>query len=47
MKMEQTECSDKSARKIQTLGNYPEESIQYIRESGGSEILMMFYENQL
>ena len=30
MKMEQTECSETSAYKIQTLGNYPEESIQLI-----------------
>jgi len=28
MKMEQTECSKTSAYKIQTPGNYPEESIQ-------------------
>jgi len=28
MKMEQTECSEKLACKIQTPGNYPEESIQ-------------------
>jgi len=28
MKMEQTECSETSARKIQTPGNYPEENIQ-------------------
>ena len=28
MKVEQTECSETSAYKIQTLGNYPEESIQ-------------------
>jgi len=27
MKMEQTECSEMSAYKIQTLRNYPEESI--------------------
>jgi hypothetical protein len=27
--MEQTECSEMSAYKIQTLGNYPEESIQH------------------
>jgi len=26
--MEQTECSETSAYKIQTPGNYPEESIQ-------------------
>jgi len=30
MKMEQTECSETLAYKIQTLGNYPEESIQYL-----------------
>jgi hypothetical protein len=29
MKMEKTECSETSAYKIQTAGNYPEESIQY------------------
>jgi len=29
MKMEQTESSETSEYKIQTLGNYPEESIQY------------------
>jgi len=29
MKMEQTECSETSAYKIQTPGNYPEENIQY------------------
>jgi len=28
MKMEQTECSETSAHKIQTPGNYPEENIQ-------------------
>jgi len=28
MKMEQIECSETSAYKIQTSGNYPEESIQ-------------------
>jgi hypothetical protein len=27
--MEQTECSEMSAYKIQTPGNYPEESIQH------------------
>jgi len=30
MKMEQTECSETSAYKIQTPGNYPEENIQHI-----------------
>jgi hypothetical protein len=29
MKMEQTECSETSACKIQTPGNYPEENIQH------------------
>ena len=29
MKMEQTECSETSAYKIQTPGSYPEESIQH------------------
>jgi len=29
MKMEQTECSETSAHKIQTPGNYPEENIQH------------------
>jgi nicotinic acid phosphoribosyltransferase len=33
MKMEQTECSDTSAYKIQTPGNYPEESIQHSEHS--------------
>jgi hypothetical protein len=31
MKMEQTECSETSAYKIQTSGNYPEESIQHVQ----------------
>ena len=31
MKMEQTECSETSAYKIQTPGNYPEEIIQYCK----------------
>ena len=30
MKMEQTECSETSANKIQAPGNYPEESIQHL-----------------
>jgi len=29
MKMEKTKCSETSAHKIQTPGNYPEESIQH------------------
>jgi len=35
MKMEQTECSETSAYKIQTPGKYPEENIQH-REHGES-----------
>ena len=31
MKMEQTECSEMSAHKIQTPGNYPEENIQHTK----------------
>jgi len=31
MKMEQTECSETSAYKIQTPGNYPAESIEHIQ----------------
>jgi len=30
MKMEQTECSETSAYKIQTPGNYSEENMQHI-----------------
>ena len=32
MKMEQTECSETSAYKIQTPGNYPEENIQHTEQ---------------
>jgi len=40
MKMEQTECSETSAHKIQTQGNHPEERIQPLEyeESLKSEI---------
>jgi len=31
--MEQTECSETSAYKIQTPGNYPKESIQHTEHS--------------
>jgi len=34
MKVEQTECSEMLAYKIQTLGNYPEESIQNSQHGG-------------
>jgi hypothetical protein len=33
MKMEQTECSETSAYKIQTPGNYPKEIIQHSEHS--------------
>jgi hypothetical protein len=33
MKIKQTECSETSAYKIQTLGNYAEESIKYSEHS--------------
>jgi hypothetical protein len=36
MKMEQTECFETSAYKIQTPGNYPEESIQHTEHGGES-----------
>ena len=35
MKMEETECSETSAYKLQTPGNYPKESIQH-KEYGES-----------
>ena len=44
MKMEQTECSETSAYKIQTLGNYPEENMQHT-EHGESFKSRMFETN--
>jgi hypothetical protein len=38
MKMEQTECSETSAYKIQTPGNYPEEKIQHFTTRAKLEI---------
>ena len=35
MKMEQTECSETSAYKIQTPGNYPKENIQHAEHDEG------------
>jgi hypothetical protein len=32
MKMEQIECSETSAYKIQTPGNHPEENIQQLKQ---------------
>jgi len=44
MKMEQTECSETSAYKTQTPGNYPEENIQHTEngESLKSRIWYLF-----
>jgi hypothetical protein len=42
MKMEQTECSETSAYKIQTPGNYPEENIQHTEHGGYSLVLFCF-----
>jgi len=38
MKMEQTECFETSAYRIQTPGNYPEENIQHISDCSGIAI---------
>ena len=38
MKMEQTECSKMSPYKIQTPGNYPEETIQHSEHSESFKI---------
>jgi len=42
--MEQTECFETSAYKIQTLGNYPEENIQHTEHGGTlkSRMLSLF-----
>jgi hypothetical protein len=49
MKMEQTECPETSAYKIQTPGNYPEESIQHSEqgESLKSRIHQIWHPNDL
>jgi len=39
MKMEQTECSETSAYKIQTPGNYPEESIQHSEQGESLKLI--------
>jgi hypothetical protein len=46
MKMEQTQCSETSAYKIQTPGNYPEESIQH-SELGEFEIKKAYVRRHL
>jgi hypothetical protein len=45
MKMEQTQCSETSAYKIQTPGNYPEASIQHSEhgENFKSRMLPQFH----
>jgi len=45
MKMEQIECSEVLAYKIQNPGNYPEESIQHSEhgKSLKSRIILKFY----
>jgi hypothetical protein len=40
MKMEQTECSEMSAYKIQMLGNYTEERIQHSEHGKSSKSLI-------
>jgi hypothetical protein len=42
--MEQTECSETSAYKLQTPGNYPKESVQHLEhgESLKSGMYMLF-----
>jgi hypothetical protein len=47
MKMEQIECSETSAYKIQTPGNYPEENIQctYIAYLFADSLLVFFLNN--
>jgi len=42
MKMEQTECSETSAYKIQMPGNYPEESIQHSEQGEGLKSNLCF-----
>jgi len=43
MKMEQTECSEMSAYKIQTPGNYPEENIQHTEHGKSLKSRMHFF----
>ena len=42
MNMEQTECSETSAYKIQTPGNYPEENEQHIEHSESLKSIKIF-----
>ena len=43
MKMEQTECSETSAYKIQTPGNYPEENIQHTEHGESLKLKMICF----
>ena len=43
MKMEQTECSETSAYKLQTPGNYPKESIQHTERGKSLKSRIYFY----
>jgi hypothetical protein len=43
MKMEQTECSETSAYKIQMPGNYPEENIQHSKTLCNIDIFIKIY----
>jgi hypothetical protein len=47
MKMEQTECSEVLAYKIQTPGNHPEESIQHSERSRKVEIKYTLHDSQI
>jgi len=41
--MEQTECSETSAYKIRTPGNYPEENIQHTEHGEGLKRRMVLH----
>jgi hypothetical protein len=47
MKMEQTECSETSAYKIQTPGNYPEENIQHTEHGESLKSRITNYQSTL
>jgi len=46
MKMEQTECSETSAYKIQTPGNHPEESIQHSGHGESLKTRILYFTHQ-
>jgi len=46
MKMEQTVCSETSAYKIQTTGNYPEERTQYSEQGERFKIKKLWTRSQ-